>query len=300
MSITELDPEAAPAYPGKGKSDAERLTKQIGLRLSELQERLYAEGKDPELPKRSVLVVLQGLDTSGKGGTIRHVFGLVDPQGLSLHAFKQPTEEEKAHPFLWRVRQHLPGPGMIGIFDRSHYEDVLIGRVDKLVPSSTWRQRYALINSFEEKLVESGTTVIKCFLNISPDEQKARLLERLEDPAKHWKYSHNDVEVRAKWPEYMKAYQDVLTKCNTGAAPWYAIPSNKKWYRNWAVATLLLETLEDMDLTWPPGEFDPVAEIAEIAASLPQTRPAEAPMAGSGKPHGKAGKSGGKKAHKKK
>jgi len=267
--IADLDPAASPGYPGKGKADAADLKAVLGAQLSDLQERLFAEGKDPTGPSRSVLVVLQGMDTSGKGGTIRHVFGLVDPQGLMLHAFKQPTAEEQAHPFLWRIQQHLPTPGMIGIFDRSQYEDVLIQRVDAMVPTSTWRRRYGLINNFEAKVAAGGTTIIKCFLNVSPDEQKARLLARLADPAKHWKYSTGDVVVRRKWPQYMAAYQDVLNRCNTEAAPWYVIPSDKKWYRNWAVATILLETLADLNPQWPRGQFDVAVEKQAVEDSLP-------------------------------
>jgi len=292
--IADLDPAASPGFPGAGKADAARLTADLGVRLSDLQERLFAEGKDPQGPGRSVLVVLQGMDTSGKGGTIRHVFGLVDPQGLMLHAFKQPTAEELAHSFLWRIRQHLPTPGMIGIFDRSQYEDVLIARVDGLVPATTWRQRYTLINNFEAKAAAAGTTIVKCFLNVSPDVQKARLLERLDNPAKHWKYSANDVQVRRKWPQYMAAYQDVLNRCNTTVAPWYVIPSDKKWYRNWAVATILAQTLAELDPQWPRGDFDVATERAAVEASLPATaqRPASPPSPGkSGKDKPKARKS---------
>ncbi|MDR0848844.1 MAG: polyphosphate kinase 2 family protein [Propionibacteriaceae bacterium] len=267
-SITDYDPDATPGYPGKGKEDGPALTAKIGDRLSELQERLYAEGKG-DGPDRSVLVVLQGMDTSGKGGTVRHVFGLVDPQGLLLHAFKQPTKEELSHDFLWRIRQHLPSRGLIGIFDRSQYEDVLVVRVDELVEPAIWEPRYEAINDFEKSLADSGMKIIKCFLNISADEQKGRLLERLADPSKHWKYSHGDVKVRAKWNAYMEAYEDALNNCNTDAAPWYVIPANKKWYRDWAVATLLLEALEEMNPQWPAGDFDVEAEIVAVNESLP-------------------------------
>lgn len=267
-SITDYDPDATPGYPDKDKDEADEAVAALGDKLSELQERLYAEGKG-DGPDRSILVVLQGMDTSGKGGTVRHVFGLVDPQGLAVHAFKQPSKEELSHPFLWRIRQHLPSRGMIGIFDRSQYEDVLVVRVDHLVPASVWARRYATINAFEESLAASGVKIIKCFLNISADEQKGRLLERLADPSKHWKYSPGDVKVRAKWEAYMAAYEDVLNKCNTDAAPWYVIPSNKKWYRNWAVATLLLEALEELNPAWPAGDFDVEAEIAAVNESLP-------------------------------
>jgi len=267
--MADLDPDATPGYPGKGKDDAVKLTAKLAPELSDWQEKFYAENKEDDTPHRSVLVILQGLDTSGKGGIIRHVFGLVDPQGLAIHAFKQPTSEELAHDFLWRIAREVPSRGMIGIFDRSQYEDVLVVRVDGLVAPDVWGARYDQINDFEAGLASQGTTILKCFLNISPDEQKRRLLERVENPAKHWKYSRTDVDVRRKWPAYMQAYQDVLNRCNTDIAPWYIIPSNKKWYRNWAVATLLLEHLRDLSPSWPAGDFIVPDEIASIESSLP-------------------------------
>jgi len=269
LVMADLDPGATPGFPGKSKDDAARLTAELGPVLSDWQEKLYAENKQAGAPARNVLVVLQGMDTSGKGGIIRHVFGLVDPQGLKVHAFKQPSEEELAHDFLWRIRREVPGRGMIGIFDRSQYEDVLVVRVDSLVEPEVWQARFDQINEFEASLAASGTQIIKCFLNVSPDEQKRRLLERLENPTKHWKYSSSDVAVRRRWADYMQAYQDVLTRCNTEVAPWYVIPSDKKWYRNWAVATLLLEYLEDMAPAWPKGDFVVEDEIRAVENSLP-------------------------------
>jgi len=269
QAVAELDPDATTGYPGRGKADAATLTADLGPALSDWQEKLYAESRDAAMPSRSVLVVLQGMDTSGKSGTIRHVFGLVDPQGLKVHAFKQPTSEELSHHFLWRIRREVPERGMIGIFDRSQYEDVLIGRVNQLVAEDVWQRRYDEINQFEADLVGSGTTIIKCFLNISPDEQKQRLLERLGNPTKYWKYSPADVDVRRRWDDYMVAYQDVLSRCNTEVAPWYVIPANRKWYRNWAVATLLLEHLRWLNPAWPKAEFDVAAEVAAVEGSLP-------------------------------
>ncbi len=266
--LAALDPDATWGYPGRGREDADRLTAALGPEISEWQERLYAESKDDDLPDRSLLVVLQGLDTSGKGGIIRHVFGLVDPQGLKLHAFKQPTKQELSHHFLWRVRRQLPARGMIGIFDRSHYEDVLIGRVDQLAAPEVIERRFDEINAFEAKLAASGTTLIKCFLHISADEQRQRLLERLASPDKHWKYSPNDVVVRRKWAAYQEAYETVLNRCNTDLAPWYVIPSNKKWYRNWAVAGLLLQHLRELNPQWPQAEFDVAAEVEKVVSSL--------------------------------
>ncbi|MCL2783844.1 MAG: polyphosphate kinase 2 family protein [Propionibacteriaceae bacterium] len=267
VDIRDCDPRATPLFPGKGEDDAARLTEKMAPKLDTLQERLYAENK--ENPTRNVLVILQGIDTAGKGGIIRHVFGLVDPQGVKIHAFKQPTEEELAHDFLWRIERALPGRGMIGIFDRSQYEDVLVVRVDEIVPPQVWEPRFDAINEWEEGLVASGTTIIKCFLHIDPATQQERLLARLENPSKHWKYSPGDVKVRRKWYKYMEAYQDVLNRCNTDTAPWYVIPSNHKWYRNWAVATLLLETLQDMDPQWPVGGFDVAEQIEAVKTSLP-------------------------------
>jgi PPK2 family polyphosphate:nucleotide phosphotransferase len=192
---------------------------------------------------------------------------MVDPQGVKIKAFKAPTEEERAHHYLWRIERELPSPGLIGIFDRSHYEDVLVVRVHNLVEESVWSQRYDEINAWEEDLVDQGIVLIKCFLNISSGEQKQRLIARLEDPTKHWKYNPGDVDERAKWPAYQEAYRAVLERCNTGRAPWYVIPSDRKWYRNWAVAQLLVEHLRALDLQWPVADFDVTAEKARVAAS---------------------------------
>lgn len=267
VSIAGLDPAATPGYPGDGKDDAPELTAALAPELSDLQEMLYASGRsEPEKAPR-VLVVLQGMDTSGKGGVIRHAIGLVDPQGVDLTAFKAPTPEERKHNYLWRIRNALPGAGKIGIFDRSHYEDVLVVRVESLVPEDVWSKRYDEINRFEAELVADGVRVIKCMLNVSSDEQKARLAARLDDPTKYWKYNPGDVTVREKWPAYMEAYEAALEKCNTEAAPWYVIPSDRKWYRNWAVAELLRETLAGMGLAWPPAEFDVAAEQKRVAES---------------------------------
>ncbi len=214
-----------------------------------------------------MLVILQGMDTSGKGGVIRHAIGMVDPQGVQIKAFKAPTEQERAHHYLWRMDQALPAPGMIGIFDRSQYEDVLVVRVNNLVEESVWSQRYDEINAWEDKLVSGGTTIIKCFLHISPEEQKERLVARLDDPTKHWKYNPGDVDERAKWPAYTQAYEAVLERCSTQRAPWFVVPSNRKWYRNWAVAQLLVEHLRALDLSWPPADFDVETEKLRVAAT---------------------------------
>ncbi len=260
-------PNATPAYPKKsGKDAVDDLKDEIEPELSDLQERLFAAGQtDGNAP--SVLVILQGMDTSGKGGVIRHAFGMVDPQGIQLKAFKRPTEEELAHDFLWRIRKELPRPGMIGIFDRSQYEDVLIGRVDSLVPEKEWRARYDLINEFEAEVVASGTRIIKCFLNVSHEKQHERLAARLDNPEKYWKYETHDVDVRAQWEEYMEAYADALKRCNPDQAPWYVIPADRKWYRNWAVAQILLEEMRALNLGWPEADFDVEKEKKRLAGT---------------------------------
>jgi PPK2 family polyphosphate:nucleotide phosphotransferase len=199
------------------------------------------------------------MDTSGKGGTVKHVASGLNPAGVRVTAFKAPTPEEQRHPFLWRVRRALPGPGEIGVFDRSHYEDVLAARVRGLVPRATWARRYAVINGFERSLADDGVTVLKVFLHIGADEQRRRLLARLDDPAKHWKFTPGDITDRALWPAYQEAYEAALERCGTGTAPWYLVPADRKWYRNWAVAQLLLEHLELMDPHHPPAAFDVAA-----------------------------------------
>ncbi|MEU3462129.1 PPK2 family polyphosphate kinase [Streptomyces sp. NPDC006733] len=247
------DSSGTPGGPA-GKKQALAETAEMGVRLAELQERLFAQSTtgDP----RALLIVLQGMDTSGKGGTVKHVVGHLNPSGLRFRAFKAPTHEEKQHPFLWRIRRALPRPGEIGIFDRSHYEDVLIVRVRNLVPRATWSKRYRTINAFEQSLADDGVTIVKVFLHIGHDEQRDRLLERLDNPEKHWKFNVGDIEERALWPDYQKAYEVALEKCSTDAAPWYLVPADRKWYRNWAVSKLLLEHLELMDPQYPKGDFD--------------------------------------------
>jgi PPK2 family polyphosphate:nucleotide phosphotransferase len=264
--VEDFDPSATPHYPGEGKNDAEERTLAMEVELADLQERLYAEGRDDPRARR-VLLVLQGLDTSGKGGVIRHSVGLVDPQGVHITSFKQPTVEEAAHDFLWRIGRALPGPGTIGVFDRSHYEDVLVQRVEQIVPEEVWRARFDEINAFEAQLAAGGTTIVKCYLNISRDEQRDRLLERLENPEKYWKYNPGDVDTRARWDDYMTAYSDVLSRCNPETAPWYVIPSDRKWYRNWAVTRLLLEHLRALDPQWPAADFDIEVEKARLRSS---------------------------------
>jgi PPK2 family polyphosphate:nucleotide phosphotransferase len=262
---TATDPTGRPLGPRDKASAAEEMAELAGI-LDRHQEALYAEGVGGG--SRSLLLVLQGMDTSGKGGVIQHVAGLVNPQGLAIASFAKPTEEERAQHFLQRVRAQAPGPGRIGVFDRSHYEDVLVARVDALVPEQVWRGRYAEIAAFEAELAAAGTTIVKCMLHISPEEQAERLLARLDDPAKHWKYDPGDLDARAKWPAYQDAYTDALRHTDTDTAPWYVIPSDRKWYRNWAVAALLAEVLADMDPQYPRPDLDVEAERARIAASV--------------------------------
>ena len=207
--------------------------------------------------------MLQAIDAGGKDGTIRRVFGGVNPQGCEVTSFKAPSEEELAHDFLWRVHKATPRRGKIGIFNRSHYEDVLIVRVHDLVPKAVWSKRYAIINSFEENLVASGTTVVKFFLHISKEEQAERFRKRLEDPEKHWKFRKADLDEREHWDDYQEAFEDALTKTSTKHAPWYVIPSDRKWYRDWVVLSILVETLRDMDPQFPPPEEDLAGIVVE-------------------------------------
>ncbi|HEY8760937.1 MAG TPA: PPK2 family polyphosphate kinase [Candidatus Dormibacteraeota bacterium] len=231
------------------KKALKKLTKQHAT-LFDLQSRLWAE------QKRSVLIDLQGMDTSGKDGTVKHVMTGMNPAGVDVHSFKAPTPEEKRHNFLWRFKGVLPPPGTIGIFNRTYFEDVLIARVKKLVSESTIENRYGEINRFEQQLVRSGTVVIKFFLHIDYEEQRRRLLARLENPDKHWKFSENDIDERAFWDDYTSAYDAALTRCNTAVAPWYVIPANNKWYRDWAVAQVLIETLDEMNPQYPRPKLD--------------------------------------------
>jgi PPK2 family polyphosphate:nucleotide phosphotransferase len=249
VTLGDMAPQATPGFAGSGKADAKRALKQLQRPLADLQEKLYAEGRTGG--RRSLLLVLQGMDTAGKGGTVKHVLGLTNPMGVRYHAFAKPTPEEREHHFLWRVKRQLPPPGVIGVFDRSHYEDVLVVRVQQLVPPEIWSRRYGVINRFENKLVAAGTRIVKCFLHISKDEQRKRLIARLDDPTKHWKYDPADVDQRAYWDDYQQAYTEALKKCNTEVAPWYIVPADHKWYRNWAVTRILVEQLAEMALTWP-------------------------------------------------
>ena len=263
VDLSAFDPRARVGFTGdKGKG--KRALAKLGRVVADLQERLYADARGGG--RRRILLVVQGMDTSGKGGVMRHCVGLLDPQGVRISAFKAPTPAERRHDFLWRIERHLPPPGVIGIFDRSHYEDVLIARVHELATTDEIKRRYAAINSFERRLVDDETTVIKCFLHISKAAQGDRLLERLEDPTKHWKFNPGDIDERARWDEYQRAYEIALRKCNTTAAPFFVIPSDRKWYRNWAITRLLVEHLAALDPQWPIGDFDVDEQKARLAA----------------------------------
>ena len=246
--LAEVDPASTPGL--KKPKRAIRDLKKHKAQLFELQERLYAEHK------RSLLLVLQGMDTSGKDGTITHVIGNMNPQSVQITPFKQPTPAEKRHGFLWRIRRRLPAAGDIGIFNRSHYEDVLIARVHKLAPLQVIDRRYRQINQFERDVVRSHTTIVKICLHISYDEQRTRMIERLKDPEKQWKFSEHDINERAYWDDYQSAYSIAITRCSTKYAPWYVVPANDKDYRNWAVARILIETLEEMNPQYPHPKLD--------------------------------------------
>ncbi len=246
ISLAAIDPNESEHY--KKKKDVQEELEYQRQRLQELQTRLFAENQ------RSLLIVLQSTDAGGKNGTIKHVFRGINPLGCQVWSFKEPTEEEASHDFLWRYEQRTPKPGMITIFNRSHYEDVLVVRVKQLVPQEVWRERYHLINEFEHKLMLNNITVLKFFLHISKDEQKQRFQKRLERPDKHWKFSDNDIKERDFWDDYQAAYQDAIDNCTTKHAPWYVVPANKKWYRNLVIARAIADTLEAMNPQYPPLE----------------------------------------------
>jgi PPK2 family polyphosphate:nucleotide phosphotransferase len=234
----------------KSKSDAQNDLEKNRAKLFDLQELLYAESK------RALLVVLQAMDAGGKDGTIRHIFTGVNPQGCQVSSFKVPTEEELRHDFLWRVHKVTPAKGMVGIFNRSHYEDVLVVRVHKLISDKVAEQRFGEINQFEKLLDDNNTVILKFFLHISKDEQKKRLQERLDEPKKYWKVNPTDLKERKHWDEYEQAYEDVFRNCSTKHAPWYIIPANKKWYRNAVISQIIVDTLENLHMKYPNPEFD--------------------------------------------
>ncbi|WP_084103564.1 PPK2 family polyphosphate kinase [Demequina sp. NBRC 110056] len=263
FSFDGFDAGATPGFDGEEKH-AVKVMRRRGEDLADLQERLFADGRTGG--HRSVLLVLQGMDTAGKGGIVRHVLGMVDPQGVTSRGFGRPTAEELEHHFLWRIERALPRAGRIGVFDRSHYEDVLVARVHDLVPRAEWEGRYDEINAWEARRVEEGTTIVKCALIVSLDEQLDRIEGRLARPDKHWKYDPADLDERAHWAEYRDAYEAIFRRTSTDGAPWHVIPANHKWYARLAITELLTSALESLDLTWPPASFDVDAEKERVAA----------------------------------
>jgi PPK2 family polyphosphate:nucleotide phosphotransferase len=251
--LRALDPASTPGFDGN-KDDAAKIIESHIDTLADLQERLFANGK--EGGKAAILLVIQGLDTAGKGGIVRHVIGLVDPQGVAHRAFGVPTDDEKKHDYLWRIRNALPVPGQIGVFDRSQYEQVLVVRVEGLEDEATWSRHYDEINAFESEVAASGTVIVKVAMMVSKDEQKARLAERLSRPDKYWKYNPGDLKTRAKFDQYIDAYQDLLDRTSTDIAPWHVVPCDKKWFSQLAVTELLLDALQSLNLQWPPADFD--------------------------------------------
>jgi len=262
--LADLDPDATSLAPGD-RAHTEEATARLVAELTEAQERLYAEGVGGG--HRSLLLLLQGMDTSGKDGTVRRVVGAMNPAGVTITSFKKPTPEELQHDFLWRIENALPEPGDVAVFNRSQYEDVLVVRVHDLVPESEWSTRYERINEFERRVVDAGTHVVKVMLHISKDEQKQRLADRLADPTKYWKYNVGDLNERAFWDDYQAAYQDALARCSTESAPWYVVPANHKWCRDWLIANLLAAAMRDVNPVYPPADFD-VAEQRRLVAAL--------------------------------
>jgi len=257
------DPRDTPGV--KGKAEARKGVAAMGPELADLQERLFANGHVGG--QQRLLLLLQGMDASGKDGTVKHVVGQMNPAGCRIASFGKPTKEELSHDFLWRITNALPTAGQLGVFNRSQYEDVLVVRVHDLVPRAEWGRRYARINTWEKRVAAQGTSIIKVFLHISRDEQKQRLLDRLNDPTKHWKVGTADIPERHRWDDYQEAYLAALTRCSTDVAPWYVVPADRKWYRDWAVSSLLLETLTDLKLGWPtPTEVDLRAMRAQLTA----------------------------------
>jgi len=248
INLKDFDPNDTSLFDG-GKKEAKAAMVELNQKLSELQELLYAEGK------HKLLIILQAMDTGGKDGTIRSVFEGVNPQGVKVASFKTPTALELSHDYLWRIHQHTPACGEVVIFNRSQYEDVLVVRVHSLVPEEVWSKRYEHINAFERMLCDEGTTILKFYLHIDLNEQAKRFLARVEDPTKQWKFNPGDLSERERWHEYMQAYEDMLNRTSTAWAPWYVIPANKKWYRNWLIAKIVVKTLEDLDMHYPqPAE----------------------------------------------
>ncbi|HEX7746397.1 MAG TPA: PPK2 family polyphosphate kinase [Micromonosporaceae bacterium] len=261
VGLASIDPRSTPGLPprdvtGDRKAWAAAELEQLWPDLGRQQEMLFASAKADPGNRRRVLVVLQAMDCGGKDGSIKGLVRAMNPLGLKIKSFGPPTGQERAEHFLARIRRAVPVPGQVGVFNRSHYEDVLVARVESLVPETTWRGRYEEINQFERDLVADGTTLVKVMLHISYEEQRERLLKRLDDPRKHWKYNPADIDARRRWDDYQAAYAEALTRCSTPDAPWYVVPADRKWYRDWALARLLGEAFADLHLSYPAATFD--------------------------------------------
>lgn len=264
FDLSAIDARRIVAGP-KDKVQALAEVGALEVEVGDWQERLYAESRGGG--RRRLLILLQGMDTSGKGGAIKAIDRISEPLGLRIAQFGAPTKAELKKHYLWRIEQKLPEPGTIGIFDRSHYEDVLVVRVRNLVPPAEWEKRYDEINAWEKKWADDGVVFLKCMLLISPEEQKERLLARLAEPEKHWKYRPGDVDDRLLWPDFMEAYRVALARCSTDHAPWYVIPADRKWHRDWLLTQLVAETLREMNPQYPTTSFDVAAEQARVMAS---------------------------------
>lgn len=257
IQLSQIDADERAWAPSEERHLAERKFDKLRDEIQALQKVLYAQGK------HRILIILQAMDTGGKDGCVKHVFSRVDPQGITVKAFKKPTQEELAHDFLWRVHPHVPGNGQIVIFNRSHYEDIIAVRVKNLRPDDVWKKRYRHIMDFEKMLVDEGTTILKIFLHISPDEQKARLQSRLRQPEKHWKLFPEDLQDRVLWNDFMAAYDELLSKTSSAHSPWYVIPANRKWYRNLVVAQLVVDRLSALRMEYPKPSWDPSSIVIE-------------------------------------
>ncbi len=251
VDLVKIDGGEKVLFKGVGKEEIQRQFDELQDELQELQKRLYAQNK------HRILVVMQAMDTGGKDGCIKHVFSRIDPQGIHVRSFKKPSEEELSYDFLWRVHSKVPHRGQLVIFNRSHYEDIIAVRVKKIFPDEVWKRRQRHVVEFERMLAEEGTTIVKIFLHISKEEQKSRLEARLADPVKHWKINPDDLVDRARWDDFMRAYEDVMQKTSTEFAPWYVVPADRKWYRNLCVARIMLDTLKKLDMKYPAINWDP-------------------------------------------
>jgi PPK2 family polyphosphate:nucleotide phosphotransferase len=257
VDLAKIDSDERTLFQNGGKEDSSKAFDKLQDELQDLQKVLYAQNK------HRILFVLQAMDTGGKDGCVKHVFSRIDPQGIHVRSFKKPTEEELARDFLWRVHKKIPRNGEMVIFNRSHYEDVIAVRVKKLFPEKVWKQRYQHIIDFERMLAEEGTTIVKIYLHISKDEQKRRIVSRLENPDKHWKFHPDDLKDRALWDDFMKTYEDLLSKTSTELAPWYVVPANRKWYRNLCVARIMVDTMRRLNMKLPKIDWDPTKIVVE-------------------------------------